>query len=224
MTELSRRQALAGLGSVGLGALLAGCGSDEQRTGTTATTAAQFSDTSNCALTPQETEGPYYFDADAVRSDIREDRKGTRLRLAVRVRDAACKPIRDAVVDIWHCDAEGSYSGFQQASGERFLRGVQPTNSDGIAEFTTVYPGWYQGRTVHIHAKIHLDRTTVLTTQFYFDEAITKQVYAREPYASRSGRQVFNDGDQLYDERLLLKLSRDGDGWRGLFATDVSEA
>ena len=88
-----------------------------------------------------------------------------------------CAPIKDAVVDIWHCDAGGVYSGFEAGEGERFLRGTQVTNADGIAEFTTIYPGWYQGRTVHIHAKVHLDSQTVLTTQLFFDDAVSAQVY-----------------------------------------------
>ena len=97
-----------------------------------------------------------------MRSDIREGRDGATLRLGVRVRDAGagCDPIPNAVVDVWHCDATGSYS----EPGEIFLRGLQVTNRDGIAEFTTIYPGWYPGRTVHIHGKVHLDKRTVLTT------------------------------------------------------------
>ena len=115
-------------------------------------------------MTVERTEGPYYFDADAIRRDIREDRAGARLRLALRVRDAGtCEPIPDGVVDIWHADAEGGYSGFGGGGGgaartdTRYLRGAQVTNADGIAELVTIYPGWYQGRTVHIHAKVHLE-------------------------------------------------------------------
>ncbi len=116
---------------------------------------------SSCEATAELTEGPYYFDADALRSDIREDREGVTLRLGIRVRSAGdCAPIKDAVVDIWHCDAGGVYSGFEAGEGERYLRGTQVTNADGVAEFTTIYPGWYRGRTVHIHAKVHLDKQT----------------------------------------------------------------
>src|SRR5688500_4841281 len=128
---LTRRQALAGFGTVTLGSLLAACGDDgggadstpvPTTDGQTATveprstesaTAGLFDDTSACTLTAEQTEGPYYFDADAIRSDIREDREGKPLRLAIRVREAeACKPLADAVVDVWHCDASGVYSGF----------------------------------------------------------------------------------------------------------------
>ena len=151
--KLTRRRALAGLGSVSLASLLAACGSDEETVATTdggtasvepstrtgTSTSEMFDDSSACTLTPEQTEGPYYFDADAIRSDIREDREGTTLRLALRVRDADCEPIENAVVDIWHCDAGGVYSGFDQGEGERFLRGAQVTNEDGIARFTTIY-------------------------------------------------------------------------------------
>jgi protocatechuate 3,4-dioxygenase beta subunit len=230
--QLNRRQALAGFGTVSLGALLAACGGDEegssQETAAKASTAEGrasladlFDDTSSCTLTPEETEGPYYFDADAIRSDVREGREGVVLRLAIRVRDAKrCEPLPDAVVDIWHCDALGNYSG----AGETYLRGTQVTNSDGIVEFTTIYPGWYMGRTVHIHAKVHLDSQTVLTTQLYFDEDVTASVYERDPYASRPGRDAFNDTDAIFDERLLLRLSREGAGRLGLISFDVEAA
>jgi protocatechuate 3,4-dioxygenase beta subunit len=140
-----------------------------------------------------------------------------RLRLRVRDQDAGCEPIRNAVVDVWHCDAEGSYS----ASGQTYLRGAQVTNADGIAEFTTIYPGWYPGRTVHIHAKVHLDRETVLTTQFYFADDVTARVFVDSPYAGESTRDGFNASDGLYDPNLELTLSEESDGYRGLMTLDV---
>jgi protocatechuate 3,4-dioxygenase beta subunit len=251
-TRLSRRETLAGFGAVGLGALISACGGDsgstaevETTTGDTATVepksngnlAALFDDSSACSLTPEETEGPYYFDADSIRSDIREDREGVPLRLAIRVRDVACEPLPNAVVDVWHCDALGSYSGVEAASAaagggfgggptddETYLRGAQVTDSEGIVEFTTIYPGWYPGRTVHIHAKVHVDASSLLTTQLYFDEEVTGLVHEQEPYASQPGRETFNDTDGLFDERLLLDLSEDGDGYLGLISFDVEAA
>jgi protocatechuate 3,4-dioxygenase beta subunit len=241
--KIDRRQALAAFGTVGLGALLGACGSDdggsatavptteggtatvEPKTTTTPETADLFGDESSCTLTPEMTEGPYYFDADSIRSDIREDRDGTPLRLAIRVRGAdSCEPLSNAVVDIWHCDAGGVYSGFDEGQGERFLRGAQVTNRDGIVEFTTVYPGWYQGRTVHIHAKVHLDRSTVLTTQLFFDDAVTDEVFAGAPYSGRGERDQRNDSDSLFDEALVLDLSQDGDGYLGAISFDVAAA
>jgi protocatechuate 3,4-dioxygenase beta subunit len=242
MSGLSRRQALAGFGGVSLGALLAACSDDDSPTarvetadGGTSTVepkgagddlAARFDGAARCGQTAEQTEGPYYFDVDSIRRDIREDREGATLRLGVRVRDAAagCKPIADAVVDIWHCDAGGSYSGFDGAEGETYLRGAQVTNRGGIAEFATIYPGWYPGRTVHIHAKVHLDRQTALTTQFYFEDAFTTSVHSREPYASDGARDVTNDADGIYDPALELTLSEEGEGYLGLITLDVARA
>ena len=213
--RMDRRQALGAFGTVSLGALLAGCGDDRS---TSPDTASLFGDESSCALTLEMTEGPYYFDADKIRSDIRDGHEGARLELALRVRDAACSPVANAVVDLWHCDAEGAYS----ESGDPFLRGAQVTNKDGIAEFTTIYPGWYQGRTVHIHAKVHLDSSTVLTTQLFFDDAVSDRVFAAAPYNSRGERDVRNDGDGIFDEALVLDLSREGDGYLGTISFDVA--
>jgi len=239
MGRVSRRQALAGFGSVSLAALLAACSDDDGSAGdaTSARTATQesdpapssagdlasrFDDAAHCTRTAEETAGPFYFEVDRVRSDIREGHDGAPLRLGVRVRDLAqgCDPIPNAVVDVWHCDATGSYS----EPGETYLRGLQVTNSDGIAEFTTIYPGWYPGRTVHIHAKVHLDKRTVLTTQFYFDDDFTDRVFSLEPYASDTGRDAFNDSDPLYERDLELSLSKEGDAYLGLITLDVAAA
>jgi protocatechuate 3,4-dioxygenase beta subunit len=225
MSALSRRQALAGLGSVSLGALIAACSDDEEtsagRAETRERTGTGFDDARSCTVTAEQTEGPFYFDVDEIRSDIREDREGAPLRLGVRVRDASdCTPLPDAVVDVWHCDAEGSYS----AEGQTYLRGAQVTDRDGIAEFTTIYPGWYPGRTVHIHAKVHLDRDTVLTTQFYFADDVTARVFVDDPYRGESNRDGFNPSDGLYDPNLELTLSEDGEGYRGRITVDVARA
>jgi protocatechuate 3,4-dioxygenase beta subunit len=238
MGAVSRRQALAGFGSVSLAALLAACNDDDSGGPAAETTEARtsaseadttagelqsrFDEAARCTRTAEQTEGPFYFDVDRVRSDIREGREGAMLRLGVRVRDADgdCEPIRNAVVDIWHCDATGSYS----EPGETYLRGAQVTNNDGIVEFTTVYPGWYPGRTVHIHAKVHVDNQTVLTTQFYFDDDFSDRVFSLEPYASDTGRDAYNDTDGLYEEDLELTLSRQGDAHLSLITLDVTRA
>jgi protocatechuate 3,4-dioxygenase beta subunit len=223
MSRLSRRQALAGFGSVSLGALIAACSDDEERPSASGEgSAADMDDARACTLTAEQTEGPFYFDVDRIRSDIREDREGIPLRLRLRVRDqeAGCEPIRNAVVDVWHCDAEGSYS----ATGQTYLRGAQVTNADGIAQFTTIYPGWYPGRTVHIHAKVHLDSETVLTTQFYFADDVTARVFVDDPYPGESNRDGFNSSDGLYDPNLELTLSEERDGYSGRFTVDVERA
>jgi protocatechuate 3,4-dioxygenase beta subunit len=216
--RIDRRQALSALGTVSLGALFAACGDGDPSVSPQATT-DRFGDGSNCTLTPELTEGPFYFDTDAVRSDIRDGREGVTLRLALRVRDSACEPLPNAVVDIWHCDAGGAYS---SEADDPFLRGVQVTNADGIAEFTTIYPGWYQGRTVHIHAKVHLDSSTALTTQLFFDDAVTDRVFAAAPYASRGEREQRNDSDGIFDPAVLLDLSREGSGYVGTISFDVA--
>jgi protocatechuate 3,4-dioxygenase beta subunit len=242
MSRLSRRQALAGFGGVSLGALLAACSDDDSPTarvetsdGSTSTVeakgaggdlASRFDDAARCTQTAEQTEGPYYLDVGAIRRDIREDREGATLRLGVRVRDAAggCEPIADAVVDIWQCDAGGSYSGVDGAAGETYLRGAQVTNREGVAEFATIYPGSYPGRTVHIHAKVHLDRRTALTTQFYFDDGLTAKVQSSAPYDSGGARDVTNDSDGIYDPSLELTLSEEGEGYLGLITLDVTTA
>jgi protocatechuate 3,4-dioxygenase beta subunit len=237
--RISRRQALGALGTVSLGALLGACGSESPKVATTdggtatvepktapaGSLAEKLDAGAACAQTAEQTEGPYYFDADSIRSDVREGRPGTTLVLAVRVRAGEdCAPVENAIVDIWHCDAGGAYSGFGSGEGERFLRGAQATNQDGIAKFTTIYPGFYQGRTVHIHAKVHLDRQTVLTTQLYFDDAVSDEVFAADPYAAQGERGRRNDLDGIFDESLLLTLERSGDGYLGLMNLDVSRA
>jgi protocatechuate 3,4-dioxygenase beta subunit len=232
---VNRRQALAGLGSVSLGALLAACADDDKKTGgaAAATTEASeprtrsggdlgdlFDDSSSCTLTAELTEGPFYFDADSIRSDVREDREGVTLRLAIRVRYAAsCDPIRSAVVDIWQCDAEGHYSGIED--DENYLRGAQVTNSAGIVEFLTICPGWYQGRTVHIHAKVHLDKQTVLTTQFFFDEKTQRAVSRSTPY---SVGDTDNASDGIFNEALVVATRPEGDGYLGTISVDVRRA
>ena len=238
MSPLSRREALAGFASVSLGALLAACNDDDdsaldaktndatatnaEPNGSAGDLASRFDDAATCTRTAELTEGPFYFDVGRIRSDIREGREGATLRLGVRVRDASgeCEPLPNAVVDVWQCDATGSYS----EPGETFLRGAQATNNDGIVEFTTVYPGWYPGRTVHIHAKVHLDKQTVLTTQFYFDDGFTDRVFSEEPYAGDAGRDAFNDSDSLYERDLELTLSKERDAYLGLITLDVASA
>lgn len=256
--RIDRRQALGALGTISLGGLLAACGGDsgdggsasvattsgdtatvEPKTATSAATSTLFDDGGSCTLTVEETEGPYYFDADKVRSDIREDRKGTRLTLALRVLDAAtCTPIPDAVVDIWHADASGAYSGFDGGSGAgggpgggggattqtRYLRGAQVTNKDGVAEFTTIYPGWYPGRTTHIHAKVHIDSATVLTTQLYFEDDLSTKVYEGSAYAARGRRDRLNGSDGIFDASLVVGAKDDGDGYLGAMTFNVRSA
>ncbi len=188
---LSRRHALtAGL----FGGLAAVAGPASARSLTLATTAAG----EVCLITPQATQGPYWFDPKLERADITEGRKGLPLRIAIRVLEGAtCAPIRDARVDIWHCDAQGVYSGYEgqgptgSTKGETFLRGHQATGADGVAKFLTVYPGWYQGRTPHVHVKVFLDEagtTNVLTCQLFFPDALSEWLFSNAPDYVREGQ------------------------------------
>ena len=184
-----------------------------------------------CVLTPEQTEGPYYLPLELLRQDIAEDTPGVPLQLRITVMDVNdCALLPDAAVDVWHCDAQGFYSGVNANPGGNakpeaavssgtFLRGVQATDADGVAEFQTVYPGWYTGRTVHIHMKVHVggaaeppagatptaDGGTYAgghvahTGQLYFDDAISDEVFATaEAYAGRTnGERVRNEGDMI---------------------------
>ncbi|HEU0204039.1 MAG TPA: intradiol ring-cleavage dioxygenase [Burkholderiaceae bacterium] len=192
-----------------------------------------------CVVRPRQTEGPYFIDEQLERADIRSDpttgsvAAGVPLRIAFqvsRLEANACVPLAGAIVDVWQCNAEGVYAGVRDfaghfdASGRKFLRGYQKTNSGGVAEFLTIYPGWYPGRTVHIHFKV---RTALardakeFTSQLYFDDALSDQVFTRAPYAGRGRRAVTNANDGLYrrgGDQLRLALSPQGDGYAGTFA------
>jgi protocatechuate 3,4-dioxygenase beta subunit len=173
-----------------------------------------------CVLTPEQTEGPYYIAGEKVRRNITEGRPGTPLALRLTVVDArTCKPIRGATVDVWHCDASGAYSGFGEGRASRtFMRGIQRTDARGIAIFKTVYPGWYPGRTVHIHVKVHVRANVVHTGQLYFSDRVTDAVYRRAPYSRRPNRETRNADDSLYQDggrRSLLRLQRSGAGYVG---------
>ena len=163
--------------------------------------AAVASGAVSCVLAPEQTEGPYYIANEKLRRNITEGRPGgTPLTLRLRVVDAStCKPIKNAAVDVWHCDALGAYSGFGAGSGSRsFMRGVQRTDANGFVTFQTVYPGWYQGRTVHIHVKVHVRGNVVHTGQLYFSDRVTDTVFKRRPYSRRGARTTRNSSDSVY--------------------------
>ena len=171
----------------------------------------------SCVLTPEQTEGPYYMANEAVRRNITEGRPGTPLMLRAFVVDAStCRAIKGAAVDIWHADAGGVYSGFGQGAASRtFMRGIQRANAKGLALFRTVYPGWYQGRTVHIHVKVHLGGNVVHTGQLYFPDSVTDAVYRKAPYSSRPGRGVRNATDSVYrngGKKSLMSVRRSSSG------------
>ena len=208
------------------GLLAAAVGADALKGGWFADASALASDTVTCVLTPEQTEGPYYIANEKVRRNITEGRPGTPLTLRFAVVNAStCKPIKGAAVDIWHCDASGTYSGFGAGRSSRtFMRGIQRTNADGIATFKTVYPGWYTGRTVHIHVKVHVRGNVVHTGQLYFPDAVTDAAYRRAPYSNRPNRDVRNATDSVYrngGKRSLLHVRRSGSGYVGTIRMGV---
>ena len=177
-------------------------------------------DSVSCVLAPEQTEGPYYIAKEKLRRNITDGRPGTPLTLRLAVVDAkTCRPIKGAVVDIWHCDASGIYSGFGAGRASRtFMRGIQRTNANGVATFKTVYPGWYQGRTVHIHVKVHVRGNVVHTGQLYFPDRMTDAAYRKAPYTNRPNRDVRNADDMVFrngGKRSLLSLRRNDAGYLG---------
>lgn len=157
-------------------------------------------------LTAAATEGPYYFDAGKFRPDITEGRRGVPLEVRFTVLGLDRRPWRDARVDVWHCDAQGTYSGYagqgedRQLStvGETFLRGSQRTDAHGVAAFSTIYPGWYRGRTTHVHFKVFGGAHEVLTSQFFLPDALSEFLYTQLPdYRRASLRDTLNSNDGI---------------------------
>ena len=170
----------------------------------------------SCVLAPEQTEGPYYIDGQKLRRDITEGRPGVPLLLRLRVVDAStCKPIKGAAVDIWHADALGVYSG--SGSGNRtFMRGIQKTDATGLARSRSVWPGWYRGRTVHIHVKVHVGGNVVHTGQLYFPDPVTDAVFRRKPYSRRRRRTTRNANDFVFAQggkRSLLGIRKSGSAY-----------
>jgi protocatechuate 3,4-dioxygenase beta subunit len=212
----------AGATLAGLG--LAGCEAAGEEASAPAGAGASSAARPSCTLAAELTEGPFYLDLDKLRRDVTEDRRGLRLDLRVKVVNAGtCRPMEDAAVEIWHADAGGSYSGFSQEGTEEetYLRGVQLTDARGVARFITVYPGWYPGRAIHIHTKVHVGgraagRTyrggrTAHTGQLFFNDSVSDRVIRLTPYSGRGGMRVRNREDGIYGEAgsgALLRLRR----------------
>jgi len=200
-----------------------------------------------CVLTTEQEEGPYYIDYGKMRSDITESKPGVPLHLKIALMHAKhCTPL-PAVLDIWHCDAVGIYSGFTAnhpggpggrggrppgpppgpppdgfgppphgapvMDDTRFLRGIQSTDSNGVAEFTTIYPGWYEGRTIHIHLKVHAGGRVSHTGQLFFPEDITARIAQLQPYAKHQDVHLTTqEEDHVFEDEHgatgMLTLSR----------------
>jgi len=227
---LSRREVMAYLGATSVAWLMAGSLLPRQADAGTLGP--------SCVVRPEQTEGPYFVDERLNRSDIRSDptdgrvRPGTLLSLTLlvsRLNAGDCQPLPGAQVDIWHCDALGVYSDVQDTGfdtiGQKFLRGYQVTDARGEARFITVYPGWYPGRTVHIHFKIRTapvaKRSFEFTSQLYFDDGLTDRVHAAPPYAAKGARTARNRHDGIFwrgGDRLMLDPKPTADGYAATFA------
>ncbi len=214
---ITRRRALYFAAVAPAGVALAACGSsggdDPSAALATTSTASQ---TPDCVFTPEEIEGPFYANVNLMRRDITDNKAGAPLELQLRVVDAdTCSPIVDATVDIWHADADGVYSAFPgqgdsasiDTSGESFLRGVQATDVDGLTTFASIYPGWYRGRTTHVHVKVHFDDNTRVTSQLYFPDQVTAVAYATASYSARGPKDTSNENDDFSAANPALRMT-----------------
>ncbi|MEW1772993.1 intradiol ring-cleavage dioxygenase [Streptomyces sp. NPDC086777] len=251
--KLARRTVLAAgsaaVTAVGVGSAFAATdGTAAAATGAGTGASSSASEGACYTLTSELVEGPYYIDADKLRQDVTEDQEGIPLHLTLKVIDAeTCRPLRNAAVDIWHCNASGIYSGYEgMGSGggggtpptdaptdaptgtptgpppgsggghqeptddTRYLRGTWHTDRHGQVTFKTVFPGWYQGRCVHIHVKVHVDGAwtdagyegghTCHTGQLFFDEKSVLLSAQVEPYASNTTTRTTLDEDTIYPD------------------------
>ena len=228
--ELSRRQAIGILAVAGAGAIL-GCGGGTKTTAST-TAASTTTANSSCTVTPEGEEGPYFVDDSAAgfaRSDIRSNLDGSNtqsgipLTLSVSVYDSenGCVAMPNVQVDIWHCNASGVYSAedVEDSSGETWLRGYQLTDSNGLATFVTIVPGWYAGRTTHIHLRVRssYDSTTTggtNTTQLFFPQDVIDSISTTiSPYSGEGTNHTTNASDHVYTGEVsgatLLTLTGD---------------
>ena len=186
-----------------------------------------------CRDWAEQLEGPYRRGEQPLRRDIVEDRVGVALRLGLRLVDSHRQPMTDAEVEVWQCDAHGRYSGYPplvdvrepvtEANAPRgvylpdqsFLRGRQPTDATGAVEFASIFPGWYPGRTVHIHV-VAQTGGHAYTSQLYFPDEITDALFLRPPYSDRPGQDTTNATDEIFPmggEPAVLDLRPFGDGY-----------
>ncbi|WP_079178809.1 intradiol ring-cleavage dioxygenase [Streptomyces humi] len=201
-----------------------------------------------CSLTAEVTEGPYSLTGALVREDVREDKEGVEVQYTFTVVDEAndCAPLENALVEIWHCDALGEYSGFVGKNGHTetddgtFLRGGQLTDADGQVSLISIWPGHYVSRAVHVHMRVHTDVTLtddsytggsiIHTGQLFFDADINTEVQATSPYSDNTTKETALADDTIYDDggasSGLLTLTALGDsvsdGYKATLTVGVS--
>lgn len=184
-----------------------------------------------CVLTSSTGEGPFYITS-PYRNDIREDRKGKELHINLKVvKFPECSPVENAVVEIWHCDADGSYGGYPEdishdlwefakaidfgkkphiepTNTNRYLRGSQKTDSDGFVNFTTIVPGWYDPRVPHIHFKVHINNKEEFIGEFWFEEEFTNNLFTNEEPYSKYGKSPYT----IRNDKNIAELE-EAQGW-----------
>lgn len=240
--RFTRRGALVLAGGAAVSAVATTCSAAMPSAGTASPSAASTTPgptatpSGSLVLTPQETAGPYPRDLHSTpsffRSDVTEGKTGVPLTLTLTILNASGTTLTNARVDIWHCDKDGVYSGFQQPAantvGQTFLRGIQLTDGTGQVTFKTVYPGWYSGRITHIHFQVYLNNGLVATSQLAFPDNVTKAVYGSTLYAARgqnasvptyAADNVFSDGT---DHELLAVTGSVTDGFKATLTAVVS--
>jgi protocatechuate 3,4-dioxygenase beta subunit len=222
MTLLHRREMLIGA----LGLTLPACAKQPARP---AASSATLIAGTTCPVTPEQTEGPFYFDPQMVRANITEGKQGAPLRLRLQIVDAAaCAPQQRVRVDIWHCDAAGVYSGYdrERSAGQRWLRGTQFADARGVATFSTLYPGWYEGRAPHIHLKAWLADGRELTSQLYFPDELSDAIYRQGLYAGHGGERMRNGDDFIFREAgdvvPMAHVTRGAGGYDGALVISLA--
>jgi protocatechuate 3,4-dioxygenase beta subunit len=221
--KVGRREALGVMGAAGA-ALAFGCGGSPTSPDTSTSTSTTTTGSTNaaCAVTPTETAGPYPSLTDIFRSDIRDGKTGTLLTLTVKVVNVttACAAVANANVEVWHCDSAGNYSEYGTQTAQTYLRGIQTTNSNGEVTFTTIYPGWYQGRATHIHLEVTINGVSRKVTQIAFPESVNNTVYRSGVYASRGSNPTSNLSDGILADSLSAELvTPSGDAVNGYTAS-----
>ncbi len=232
---MNRRELLKGLGAAGLGSIF-----PLNKTLSAEEKLEILRSPSTCFLTPQATEGPYYFNPNLIRQDITPDtttgviKTGLPLNVLISVINFECVPIPNVLADVWHCDKDGVYSGYAgqpggiSTVGQTFLRGTQMTDSNGQCSFKTIYPGWYPGRVTHIHFKVRLTSNTYVTSQFAFPDSVNTAVYQTPLYAAKGQNSLTNATDGIFrnanPENLVLAVTPNSTtgGYDGTFTIGIN--